>query len=128
MTVFMQMLLGHLVGDFLFQPKWMALGKSERGWNGALICAVHVILYTLVIGVFADIWHLGFLLAVAVPHYIIDRNSLAMSWLRATGGRIPDNLNPKDIWDIPFTAIMYTVNDATIHLLFLYGALKMFVL
>ncbi|MBI2057928.1 MAG: DUF3307 domain-containing protein, partial [Candidatus Yanofskybacteria bacterium] len=32
--LFILALLGHLIGDYLFQTKYMALNKSAKGWLG----------------------------------------------------------------------------------------------
>ena len=41
-SVFINLLFGHLVGDFLLQNKWMALSKGNNSWR----CLVHCIVYT----------------------------------------------------------------------------------
>jgi len=119
--LFVKMALGHFVGDFMAQPKWMAMQKADAGWNGAYVCTVHVILYTGILAMFTGIWDPGVLLAIATPHWLIDRWSIAKVHLSNLGGRTPDNLNQDDPFDAAFTALMYTVVDATMHLLFLYG-------
>lgn len=124
-NMFEQMVMGHLVGDFIVQPKWMAMGKADKGWRGALTCTLHVLMYTLCIAVFTGLWDAQILLAIAVPHWIIDRHSLAALHLGTIGGRTPKNVDTNDPFDPAFTAIMYTVVDLTMHLLFLWGVLKL---
>lgn len=119
--MFTQMVLGHLVGDFLAQPKWMAMQKGDRGWRGAVICTLHVIVYTLCVAFFTGVWSPLILLAVAIPHWVVDRLSIAKIHLKVLGGRTPWNINKDDPFDVAFTAIVYTIVDMTIHLLFLYG-------
>lgn len=121
MIQFSQFILGHLLGDFVAQPKWMAIQKGQAGWRGAWICTIHVLIYTLCVALLTDVWNLWALMAIAVPHWVIDRISLAKIHLKILGGRTPWNLDEDDPFDPAFTAIMYTVVDATIHLLFLYG-------
>jgi hypothetical protein len=127
--LFILALLGHLAGDFLIQPKSMALGKSNKGWEGFHHCTVHVILYTAV--VFAWLYHpmtlresIIVIASIAIPHWIIDRYSLASLWLRMIRGRTFEGVNTWQSrgmkfreWDIAFTAIVYTVTDMTLHLL-----------
>lgn len=119
--------LGHLVGDYLLQPKSMALRKSESGYMGLLICTLHVLIYTFVIALFAQNISLFFLIAIFLPHWLIDRYSLASFWLKMIKGRTFEKAyESKDKYrefDIAFTSIVYTVTDNTFHLLFIVGVL-----
>lgn len=121
-TIFAEMVLGHFVGDFLAQPRWMALGKSQAGWRGAVTCLLHVIIYTLCVLWFSGLWDFWIAVAIAVPHYIIDRRSMALAHMEMMGhdtkkeAKYPENV---------VRVIQYVVVDTTIHLLFLYGLLKM---
>ena len=72
-------MLGHFVGDYVFQNQWMAINKSKPGWPGHLACTVHVLLYTTAVALFVG-WHPLFLLAVAAP----TGSSTAGRW-RPTG-------------------------------------------
>src|SRR5258705_13840346 len=90
--LFMLALLGHLVGDYLLQTKQMALTKSAPGWPGALTCTLHVAIYTVAVTAFlatATLWAALplVMLFIAVPHWLIDRYSLASHWLRLIRGR-----------------------------------------
>jgi len=77
--------LGHFVGDYVFQNQWMATRKSLPGMPGHVACTVHVLLYTLAVALFTG-WHPLFLLAVGVPHWVIDRWSLASYILKFKNG------------------------------------------
>lgn len=120
-----EMFLGHLVGDFMLQPKSMAIKKSTNSW----ICTLHVVIYTATVCAFCRSLDPLFWLGVAVPHWIIDRFSLANVWAKLMKGR-----TFQDAWlsndqfrefDIAFTAIVYTVVDATMHLLCLYAVMTL---
>src|SRR5579863_9173661 len=87
-------ILGHFVGDYIFQNQWMAIGKSQPGMKGTVACTVHVLLYTLAVALFTG-WHPLFLLVVAVPHWIIDRWSLATYILKWKNGYHPFT----GVWD-----------------------------
>lgn len=119
--------LGHLVGDYLFQTKKMALGKSQKGSGGVWLCTLHVFIYTNFICIFLANFSLLFFALVFIPHWIIDRFSLASLWLKIIKGRtFEDAFESKDKYrdfDIAFTSIVYTVTDNTFHLLCLVGAL-----
>jgi hypothetical protein len=121
--VFISVLLAHLVGDFLLQPKAMALQKSEKGSKGILVCTLHVIMYTsimmfaLVPFVHTKSYGLLYLL-IAVPHWIIDRFSLANKWSELIKGRTFETVQTN--FDIAFTAVVYTIIDGTFHLISLF--------
>lgn len=124
LEIFTEAILGHFVGDYLFQNQWMAINKSTSGWRGHLACTVHVLLYTLAIGLFTG-WHPLFLAIVAIPHWIIDRWSLAKYLLKWKNGfAIEDTwkfdevcVSPveKNVWRLAFAAPVYIFNDNTLH-------------
>lgn len=119
--------LGHLIGDFIFQTKEMALRKSENGWKGFWFCTLHVLIYTTSVAVLTQNFSPLFLLSVSVPHWIIDRYSLASVWLKFIKGRTFDaaytSTDKYREFDISFTSIVYTVVDNTFHILCLVGSL-----
>jgi hypothetical protein len=125
---FVAILLGHLVGDFMLQGKHMALTKSERSWAGFWMCTLHVAIYTATVCAF--VWTIDpiFIVAVAVPHWLIDRYSLATLWLKLIRGRTFESayLSTDKFreFDIAFTSIVYTVTDSTMHLLCLWAAIR----
>ncbi len=114
--MFTNMVLGHLVGDYLFQSKDMALVKSKSGLGGFLACTFHCCLYTLIICVF--IWRFDWLVPlVFLSHWPIDRWSLGGKWLRMIRGR--DFLKAVDGVDVGFSCFVYAMVDNTLHLLLL---------
>jgi hypothetical protein len=124
--LFVLALLGHLVGDYLLQTKHMALTKSAPGWQGAVTCTVHVVIYTTAVGAFWRTAQPLVILAVAAPHWLIDRYSLATWWLRLIRGRTFEGAmraTEHREFDIAFTAIVYTVTDNTMHLLCLWAVI-----
>jgi hypothetical protein len=134
--------LGHFVGDYTFQNQWMAIGKSKPGMKGTLACTVHVLLYTLAVALFTG-WHPLFLLVVAVPHWVIDRWSLAGYILKFKNGygpfvgvwqKTPESLDPAvqeeklvmNVWGLAFAAPVYIFNDNTLHWVCLWFTCKYF--
>jgi hypothetical protein len=120
-------MLGHFVGDYLFQNEWMATQKWKPGKIGHVACTVHVLFYTLAIALFTG-WHPLFLLVVAVPHWIIDRWSLAKyllrwkngydikdTWEMKPGDPIRNAVFEHNVWKVAFAAPVYIFNDNTIH-------------
>lgn len=148
MNYFINILFGHLVGDFLLQPKSMAVKKGASNW----IAAMHVSIYTITLCLFTS-WNIKWVVYVWATHFVIDRCSLADKWLQLIKGRdMPDffyngakgisvsisnpdykggkiqKLTNEDeqlnyrILRGAFTAIVYTVVDATLHLGTMYYA------
>jgi hypothetical protein len=134
--IYFQMLLGHLVGDYLLQNEWMAMNKSKNTWIGWISAFVHCVLYTLAVCTvmwnFTPIW----ILIVFLSHFPIDKFAFANIYMHYVKGKSmkdyvkKDNvdyvdkepLNRYDILEGSFTAIVYTVTDNTLHLLIMYIA------
>jgi hypothetical protein len=128
LELFIRMMLGHFVGDYLLQNQWMATRKSQKGWPGHFACTIHVALYTLAVALFIG-WHPLMLTVIAVPHWVIDRWSLAIYWLRLKNGywmkhtwsKAPLCAAPasdaleQNVWKVAFAAPVYIMNDNTAH-------------
>jgi hypothetical protein len=71
----MNLLIAHLVGDYLFQNRWMAMNKHKRMW----ICALHAIIYALSIYVFTG-WPFLKITIVFLTHFLIDILELGKFW------------------------------------------------
>lgn len=82
MTPFAYLLIGHLLGDFLFQTSWMAANKA-RHW-GALLS--HCTIYTL--SIFLVSWWGDFTLSpvaltvIFLSHVLLDRRDFVQWWNR----------------------------------------------
>ena len=130
--LFILALFGHLIGDYLLQSKWMALTKSDGGPEGLRACSIHVAIYTVAVCILVGTLSPVFAVAVFAPHWIIDRWSLASSWLKLVRGRTFEdalaNTTPHREFDIAFTAIVYTVTDNTMHAICLWLALYLVVI
>jgi hypothetical protein len=136
---FAQLVMGHLIGDYLFQNKWMAMNKSGNSFK----CAVHCLIYTLAVVLTTWLslhswWWAAFIFA---SHFPIDRWSLADKYLDFINGRslrdfvvngkndIPDNLDFENYHVLRggFTSLVYAVVDNTMHLTIMYyGAMLLF--
>jgi hypothetical protein len=118
---FLLAILGHLIGDFLLQPKSWALRKSERSMPGFWYCTVHVVVYTAAVCAMLRTYQVAVVVLVFIPHWLIDRYSLASIWLKLIRGRSFEaayaSTDKFREFDIAFTSIVYTVTDATLHLL-----------
>lgn len=85
MTLFSWLLVGHLVGDFVLQTRWMAERKATQ-W---LPLMAHCLLYTLVIVLFALPAGGLSLPAVALvffSHAVLDRRFFVDFWARRVTG------------------------------------------
>lgn len=76
----MNYLIGHLVGDYLLQNDWQALGKKKSSG----ICAVHCALYTLSIWLFAG-WPPLTLAVVFGLHFAQDRWGFVRWYMHVIG-------------------------------------------
>lgn len=146
--IFVYLLFGHLVGDFLLQNKDTAVRKGSN----SLTCLVHVSIYTLAVLLFT-IFHAEnfsltkyylWVIVIGVPHYLIDRYSLADKYLKLINGRsledffhnghknIPENIDATGFqWDNyrvlrgGFSCIVYVAVDFTFHFLCLWYGYKL---
>lgn len=126
--IFIRACLGHLIGDYLLQSKYMALNKSNPGWRSILICSLHSLVYTIAVCVM--IWTLNSIVWIIVfaSHWMMDRWSIANLWLKLIKGRTFEKAyNSKDKYrefDIAFTSLVYTITDNTFHILVLWFMIK----
>jgi len=79
-SVLIEAIVGHLVGDYLVQNDWMALNKKQS----TLHCAVHCVLWTACVCAFAG---LGWTAAAVlfVTHFVQDRTNVIAWWMNAIG-------------------------------------------
>lgn len=84
-TLFMAMIMGHLLGDYAIQTDRQACAKSQRSWTGRLACAAHVTTYTATVATTIMITACGVTIRMhpgmlgigltlnAITHYAADR-------------------------------------------------------
>lgn len=107
-NLFSFLLVGHLVGDFLFQTSWMALNKDKQ-FTPLL---VHSLIYTVTVALFAlpaEGLSIAAMALVFLGHLVIDRRLLVDFWLK----------NILRSPDLPWLKI---VQDQVWHVLILAGA------
>ena len=137
--MFSGLVMGHLVGDYLFQNEWMALNKS-RGGN-EIPGLVHALVYTAAVCLFTADIRAFWVLVVFLSHWPVDRWSLAERWLALIHGRTLEGFMQRGHLDIPyrqydhlvegpqnyrilrggFHGLVYAVTGNTIHLLLMIG-------
>lgn len=110
MNLFEALLVGHLIGDFLFQTAWMAWYKQSR-WAPLL---AHVVTYTAIVTA-VGLWHGGLsiwaVMLIFITHLWIDRGSLVRWWARTIQGVA----RPEDAW-------LRIVTDQIFHIVVLAAA------
>lgn len=119
------LILGHLLGDYIFQNDYMAWGKTSRPptnqftppwYRPHLICALHCVAYTL--GVWVAVYPVHsfpwwFYAATCAIHWPIDRYRLAVWWMTNVSGQSAFANGPCSPWSI-------IVVDNVFHLVTLY--------
>ncbi len=134
---FATLVIGHLIGDFLLQNKWMAMNKS----GNSLKCAVHCLVYTAAVTAttWPSIHGWQWSLLVFLSHFPVDRWSLADKWLDLINSRslrdfmingkreIPNHLDADNYHALRggFTTFVYVAADNTIHLALMYYGAKL---
>lgn len=80
MTPFSYLLIGHLVGDYLFQTSWMAENKAKQ-WAPLLIhCAIYTTAVAL-LGVWGGVVFPPVVYVVLfLSHVLLDRRTFVVWW------------------------------------------------
>jgi hypothetical protein len=120
------MCLSHLFGDWMFQPRKMAVGKGLLTKAGWLWCLLHVSIYTTTFALITQNFDVWFLLSIFIPHFIIDKFSLLKYWMRLLDDEYwweiyfkePNTFENR--LEMSFSGFKYAVIDNTIHLGCLY--------
>lgn len=136
------MLLGHLLGDYLFQNEWMALTKSKNTIEGWYAAFIHCLIYTLSVGLFMQNFDWYWLTAVFLTHFPIDKFSLGEKYMKyVKGGGLRNYIDTVN-WTNPnhppddftrghqmltggFKAVVYAVTDNAMHLILMFIAYQL---
>jgi len=118
-----ELIIGHLIGDYLLQNDWMAKNKVNNTVDGYWACFVHCFIYSTTIALFvtqcgwatsfsflepqigSTTFHVAFLIAF-LSHYPIDKFSLGKKWMKLFGHSL----------DGPFAPCVYIGVDNGAHL------------
>ena len=133
-----QMLLGHLVGDYLLQNEYLAINKSKKTLKGWLTALIHCLIYTFAVCLFMWNAQLIWILAVFCSHFFIDKFALGekyMKYVKGSGLRDyiddvnhtytrtwMDDSEGQRMLTGGFRAFVYAVTDNTMHLVLMYIA------
>jgi len=108
--------LGHLLGDYLFQSKNVAIGKA----GNKKVCAYHCTIYTFCVCLCT--WNFSPLFATLIflSHYPMDYFSFGAKWLKFIKGRdFMEEFESTDKYRdiaLPFSTLIYAVVDNSWHL------------
>ncbi len=125
----MDLLIGHLIGDYLLQNDWMSLNKTKRTWLGFISCFIHSLIYTISICVVTWDFNIWWTLIIFNSHFYIDRYGLANKYItKFKGIGIPEflkqstytNINGSDCIQASFIACVYIIVDNSLHLVLMY--------
>ena len=137
-----EMVLGHLVGDYLLQNQWMALNKSKNTMLGWIAAFVHAVSYTCAVCLIMWNWDPLWIILVFNSHFWIDKFALGERYKKLIGSstlkefvhRHEQGLDSIHIYDDKpeitrreiieggFAALTYTITDNTMHILLMWGA------
>ena len=120
-------LIGHLLGDYVFQHNVCAVNKFKCSLKGWYYCFIHSLNYSLVFSFAMMIYNhrinfLSFPLMIFITHFPIDKISAAKYVMKLLGRKMDsDNVDEKIVgW------IVYVVIDNTMHFVLMLAGIKIF--
>ncbi|WP_019414731.1 DUF3307 domain-containing protein [Paenisporosarcina sp. TG20] len=82
MSLFSYLLIGHLIGDFLFQTTWMAIFKTTK-WVPLIVhCVVYTISVTALAFVGYGLLPVGAIVLLFMSHIFLDRRIFVAWWVK----------------------------------------------
>ena len=82
MTSFSYLLIGHFIGDFLFQTSWMAMHKASK-WVPLLVhCVVYTVCVTSVALLEVGLLPIEAILLLFASHIFLDRRTFVAWWVK----------------------------------------------
>ncbi len=126
--LFARLILGHALGDYIFQNNKMALSKSKKGFEGHLWCTIHCLIYSSCVCLFLWTAHPIVFGIVFLSHWPIDRWSLGLKWsefYRSISWR-KVYTEKKEDWQaqLAFAAPVYIIVDNSMHLILMWLVLR----
>ena len=122
--LFVRMLIGHLVGDYLLQTQWQAGKKGLYSFEGWAASLVHGLSYTFAVVAFCDVWSPLFALLVFLTHWPIDKfgvSKVVFEW-SGNGPRVfmPIQDEGMKLMLAGIQGLVYVAKDNTMHLALLF--------
>jgi hypothetical protein len=124
MDFFPWLLIGHFLGDFVFQNNWMALNKKHYLVPCLTHCTIYTLLVLLCLSNTLQI-HWWLFIAIFFSHIILDGTHFVDTWMKMYRIRSWDTclvtwdtkLSTLDIISTIFGSLIYVVIDNTLHIL-----------
>lgn len=119
------LLIGHLVGDFLFQTDRMAQKKAQKGMNGALWCTFHAAAYTTCVCL--CLWTRDPLVIglIFLSHWPLDRYGMGAKWTtQIKGFDVAGAFKSGNQALITLAIIIPIAVDNTLHLLLMWPIVR----
>lgn len=110
MSIFECLLVGHFVGDFLFQTRWMAEQKKDS----LVVMCIHSCIYTASLYLFSwAVVPLTFvqIVLIFISHAVIDARVLTDWWLKYISGYRDGGCH---LW-------LQVMNDQVLHLCIIFA-------
>ena len=134
--VLFRLVLGHLMGDYLFQTNWMALNKKSNIFAAILHCIIYTALVSA--SIYPELKFFKFnnqiiiIGLIFMSHFILDATTLIDRWLNYIGSRSFKRTEDLAVIKMPeqqmyiraYTALVQTVADNTVHLFLMYLILR----
>ena len=149
--ILFRLIMGHMMGDYLFQNNWMALNKKNKKIAAPIL--VHCFVYTLcvMLWLLPELRNNGLIMNYCVfafifmSHFIFDRFQIIEGWLTLIKSRnykqigeqakevlsvpmVPTEDNITKVmyleFNVAYTALVMTIADNTAHLICMYFILK----
>lgn len=121
----MELLICHLIGDYILQNTWMSTNKTKNSILGYFSCFVHAMLYILPFIFITK--NIISLLIICLSHFIIDKYRVAILFNKLKNN-ITDNTNFGFSKDLPFALSIWLaiITDNTFHLIINYYSILFF--
>lgn len=127
-----ELLIAHLIGDWVLQPRSLAVNKGKYTVSGWVDCFQHVAIYTCWVAILVGLDQPFIVfVSVFVPHFIIDKFSLATYWMRFLDKEWwyacyyqKEGLSFEHEVQRGFAGLRYAVIDNTMHIICLYLTYK----
>lgn len=112
MELFDWLLVGHLVGDFILQTRWMADKKASE----LLPLLTHAAVYTVTVTLFASLenglswWGIG---SIFISHVILDQRAFVDYWAAKINGNTDIDwlkITLDQAWHILILALVTLIN------------------
>lgn len=82
MTIFSYMLIGHLIGDYLFQTKWMATRKAKEWFPLLVHCMIYTVTVIAIVFIGYGMLPLVAIALILVSHIILDQRTFVSWWVK----------------------------------------------